>query len=184
MPGAPAASAAAGDRRDVAPPGHGPTLDTYLREGIVRVEAIYVKRAHRGVMDPVSEARLVAGQGIYGNVDRSRRRQVSLVSLDAWNRFMAALGGVASPARRRANIVVSGIDLEESRGRTLRIGEAELLIGGELTPCERMDEVIPGLQALMRPRWGGGVFAQVPRDGVIRVGDPIEWAAVDPGAPA
>jgi MOSC domain-containing protein YiiM len=38
-----------------------------------------------------------------------------------------------------------------------------------------MEEIAPGLQAAMRPDWRGGVFAQVLTDGVIRVGDRIDW---------
>jgi MOSC domain-containing protein YiiM len=149
-------------------------LTLILPGGFVRVEAIYIKRAHRGVMDEVREARLVAGQGLAGSVGRSSRRQVSVLSLENWTRFMDALGGAEPPSRRRANVVVSGVDLEETRGRVLRIGEGQLLIGGELTPCERMDEVIPGLRELMVPHWGGGVFGQVPFDAIIRVGDAVE----------
>jgi MOSC domain-containing protein YiiM len=141
------------------------------------IVAIYLKRAHRGPMDPVTEATLVAGKGLEGNVDRSRRRQVTLLELENWQRSTAEAGSGADPSRRRANIVVSGISLAHTRGRILRIGDARLAVGGELTPCERMDEVRQGLKAALRPDWRAGIFAQVLDGGVIRVGDPIEWGA-------
>ena len=141
------------------------------------IVAIYLKRAHRGPMDPVAEATLVAGKGLEGNVDRSRRRQVTLLELENWQLGTAEVGSAAEPSRRRANIVVSGIGLAQSRGRVLRIGDARLAVGGELTPCERMDEVHPGLKSALRPDWRAGIFAQVLDGGVIHVGDPIEWEA-------
>ena len=57
----------------------------------------------------------------------------------------------------------------------LHVGQCRLQVGGELTPCKLMDDVLPGLQAAMRPDWRGGVFAQVLDDGEIRVGDPVRW---------
>lgn len=140
-----------------------------------RVVALYLKRAHRGPMDPVREATAVVGQGLEGSVGRSRRRQVTLLELENWQRSTAQVGSDADPSRRRANVVVSGIALARTRGRVLRIGDVRLAVGGELTPCERIDDVQPGLQAALRPDWRAGVFAQVLTGGVIRAGDAIEW---------
>jgi MOSC domain-containing protein YiiM len=143
---------------------------------IGRVEVIWLKRAHRGPMDRVEEATLVAGQGISGSADRSRRRQVTLLESEAWVASMAELGVQKDPSLRRANILLTGLRLAHTRGRVLAIGDTRLAIGGELTPCERMDEAAPGLQAALRPDWRGGVFAQVMVGGVIRVGDSVRWA--------
>jgi MOSC domain-containing protein YiiM len=147
--------------------------ETVLQIG--RLEAIWLKRAHRGPMDAVSAARLVEGEGVEGSVDRGRRRQVTLLEREEWERFMTELGASIDPSSRRANLLVSGLRLAESRGRILTIGSVKLAIGGELTPCERMDQAFPGLQNAMRPNWGGGAFAEVIVGGTIQVGDPIAW---------
>lgn len=140
-----------------------------------RVEGLWTKRAHRGPMDPVREADLVAGQGLQGSVDRSRRRQVTIIASEAWARATAAIGWDPGPAARRANILVSGIDLAGTRGRVLAVGACRIEIGGELTPCERMDEAAPGLRRALEPEWRGGVFGAVLKGGTVRVGDTVDW---------
>lgn len=140
-----------------------------------RIERLWSKRVHRGPMDALTEATLVAGQGLDGSVGRSSRRQVTVISMEDWETATSAVGATVDPGRRRANIMVSGIELAHTRGRILRAGAARLAIGGELTPCERMDEAAPGLRSALVPDWRGGVFAQVIEGGVVRLGDAVEW---------
>lgn len=140
-----------------------------------RLEAIWLKRAHRGKMDPVAQAELIAGKGLADNVDRSRRRQVTLLEREVWERVTGHLGASLPAVARRANLLVSGVKLVRTRGQILRVGGTRLVVGGELTPCERMDEALPGLQDALKPEWYGGVFAQVLDGGVISVGDAIDW---------
>ncbi len=44
-----------------------------------RLEAIWLKRAHRGPMDARESVVLIAGKGLEGGIDRSSRRQVTII---------------------------------------------------------------------------------------------------------
>jgi MOSC domain-containing protein YiiM len=139
------------------------------------LERIWIKRMKRGPMDAVPAADLLAGKGIAGNANRAGRRQVTLLDADRWAEALAELGADLDPAARRANLLLRGIDLEESRGRVIRIGEVHIRIEGETKPCERMDEALPGLQAALRPGWRGGAYGVVLVGGAVNVGDRATW---------
>lgn len=140
-----------------------------------RVEKIWIKRSKRGVMDPVQHASLIENRGIVGNANQRGRRQVTILESERWQEHMDAMDANIDPSKRRANIFVSGISLKDTRNQVLQIGEVCLRIAGETKPCERMDEALPGLQAVMRPAWGGGAFAIVLNDGDIKVGDEVKF---------
>ena len=145
------------------------------RPGPGRVERLWVKRAHKGPMDAQTAIELVPARGVAGSADRGGRRQVTLLEREVWEAMMRELGSDADPDTRRANVLVSGIDLRKSRGRVLRIGQARVRIAGEVKPCERMEETVPGLRALMFPDWRGGAFAEILEGGSVAVGDTVAW---------
>ena len=140
-----------------------------------RLEAIWRKRAHRGPMDPLSEATLEAGRGITGDANSGGRRQVTIIERERWDAHMSALGAKLDPSTRRANLMISGLPLANSRGRTLRIGATRIRIFGETKPCEQMDIALPGLRRTMYDNWGGGAFGEVLEGGPITVGDAVAW---------
>ncbi len=126
-------------------------------------------------MDAHSKAELEVGFGLKGNADRGGRRQVTLLSQERWDELMSQIGAALPPAVRRANLVLSGIDLENTRGRVLRMGSCRMRIVGETRPCEQMEEAAAGLQEAMRSGWGGGAYAEVLEGGAIGVGDTVSW---------
>jgi MOSC domain-containing protein YiiM len=139
------------------------------------LESIWIKRFKRGPMDPAREAQLVAGRGIVGNANQGGKRQVTIISREAWDVVTRELGAEVPPQTRRANLLVSGVELANTRGRVLRVGECRVRVYGETKPCWQMEEAHAGLQSALRPDWRGGAFAEVLDDGRIAVGDPVEW---------
>lgn len=135
---------------------------------------IWIKRMHRGPMDPVSSAQVLTGRGIVGNANQGGKRQVTIVSSKNWQDVTAPLGETPDPRLRRANLLVSDVDLVDSRGKILRVGKVRIRIYGETRPCEQMEDAIPGLQEAMSVPWGGGAFGEVLDDGEIAVGDSVE----------
>jgi MOSC domain-containing protein YiiM len=136
-----------------------------------RVEGLWIKRAHRGPMDPVRAVTVVEGEGIETDANRGRsKRQVTIIEKEVFDEIAQELPGV-EPFMRRANVMVSGVPLRESRGQVLTLGAVRLKILGETRPCERMDAQVHGLTAALDPGWNGGVFGVVLDSGEIRVGD-------------
>jgi MOSC domain-containing protein YiiM len=102
---------------------------------------------------------------------------VTLVSAEAWRDVCAELRADVPWHKRRANLLVEGLDLSKTLGQTLAVGTVRLKIHGESKPCGIMDEMHAGLRKALVPDGRGGVYAQVLQGGVIHVGDSIHIEA-------
>ena len=149
--------------------------------GGAQLDAIWIKRMRREPMDPAEGASLVANAGIVGCANQGGKRQVTIIEREVFDEIRRALPD-AVPIMRRANFMVSGIRLENSRGKVLTVGDVRIQLFGETRPCERMDEQCAGLTSALDPDWRGGAYGVVLDDGDVRVGDPVSLEAASPPA--
>ncbi|MCB1022860.1 MAG: MOSC domain-containing protein [Acidobacteria bacterium] len=136
---------------------------------------IWAREEWGGEMRLLDSASLTAGKGMAEDVSFGSRRQVTIIEEDVWNSVMAQLKSDLPPQTRRANLMVSGIKLKETRGKILNIGECRIEILGESAPCASMDKKLPGLKDALKPDWNGGAFGSVLDGGKINIGDKVYW---------
>ncbi len=64
--------------------------------------------------------------------------------------------------------------MPQTIGARVRIGaDVVIEVRTECDPCERMEELLPGLRAALEPDWRGGALGKVISGGTIAVGDSI-----------
>ena len=100
-------------------------------------------------------------------------RQVTVMTKESWDAVCEDLNIKLHWTTRRANILIEGLDLENSTGDILKIGKFYLEITGELDPCERMDEECVGLKKALTPNWRGGVTCKILSEGFISENDAV-----------
>ena len=100
-------------------------------------------------------------------------RQVTVMTLENWKATCDELDRHLHWTTRRANIMIEGIDLENTTGNLLRIGNFMLEITGELNPCSRMDEQKEGLTKALTPNWRGGVKCKILSEGIVNENDEV-----------
>ena len=146
-----------------------------MEDSVGRLEAIWIKRAHGGPMDSVQSIVAVENAGLDGNADQGGWRQVTLIEKEVFDRISEARGEVVDPSVRRANFLLSGIRLEETRERVLCVGDLRIEIRGMTRPCEVMNAQHEGLREDLEPNWGAGAFGVVLGDANVSVGDGVSW---------
>jgi len=137
--------------------------------------AIWARKEWGGEMSPLDAANLVEGKGLVEDVSFGGRRQITIIEEEAWTNVMKQLSSDLPPETRRANLLVSGISLKESRGQILKIGDCRIKITGETKPCAAMDAKLPGLRKALKPDWNGGAIGKVLDSGKILVGEKVIW---------
>jgi MOSC domain-containing protein YiiM len=133
----------------------------------------------RGLMETLDHADVTVEQGIHGDFRGSlkpgrNKRQVTVLDAEGWYKALRELGTPVPWEQRRVNLLVEGLALEESVGARIVFDSGLVLeVTGECDPCSRMEEVAPGLKAVLLPHWRGGVTTRVLESGPIRVGDNV-----------
>ena len=137
------------------------------------VQGIAVRDASRAPMKEQQQVEVTLQQGIVQDYRGTGLRQVTFLDAGQWQEILDELGVDLPWYTRRANVLIEGIDLPTTVGRRLQVGACRFAIGGETTPCERMDEIQPGLRRILTPALRGGVWGKVLQGGVLRIGDEV-----------
>ncbi|MEJ6777085.1 MAG: MOSC domain-containing protein [Crocinitomicaceae bacterium] len=137
--------------------------------------SIAQRKKSRSLMEELSTSVISFANGV-GSDFRGKnkgKRQVTILTEESWNTTSKIYGEKIPWTVRRANLFISGFDLENSKGKKLVIGDVQLEITGELKPCNRMNEQLEGLTEILTFNWRGGVCCKIISEGVVSIGDPI-----------
>ncbi|MFN2470264.1 MAG: MOSC domain-containing protein [Gaiellaceae bacterium] len=137
---------------------------------MARIANVWVSPAkNSGRMDARDRARAVAGHGLEGcaHARAGTKREVLFASRE----HLDAVG--VEPGRIRENFTVEGADVHDwPIGQRVRAGSALFEITMVCDPCERMDEIRPGLREELEDR--RGMLARVLETGEVAAGDELE----------
>ena len=128
-------------------------------------------------MTEVREIIVLAGRGPEVENRKPGKREITLLSAESWAAACRDLGVDLPWWYRRANLLIEGLDLSATIGRTLSIGSTRIQVHGETKPCGLMDQQHAGLRQALVLDCRGGVYGQVLTGGTIRVGDPVTLSA-------
>ena len=139
------------------------------------VVALQLNVGHRKPMVPVDRVNALLEQGFEGDRHLKKAngtRTVLLMEQEVLDHFQLA------PGATREQVTVRGLELNTLvPGSRIRIGGATLEVVGQCAPCERMNELKPGLREELQGR--RGQFVRVVAPGSFAVGDTI--VKVPPG---
>lgn len=128
-------------------------------------------------MQVIDSAQITVANGILGDFrGTQQQRQITILSESAWRKACAEIDADLPWTTRRANLLVDEVEFSASYvGKTVRIGDVELMVTRETDPCSNMDAQHQGLTAALTPDWRGGICCNVIKPGEIKIGDQIEF---------
>jgi MOSC domain-containing protein YiiM len=128
----------------------------------------------REPMETPNEVLVTIEAGVQGDCHGSEPdRQVTVISADSWRDACRDLEMEVPWTKRRANLLLGGIDLRETKGALISIGDVQLEVVCENPPCRVKDIQQDGLRKALRPGWRAGVSWRVLTGGKLRVGDSV-----------
>ena len=147
-----------------------------------QLEHIHITAAKRGAMEPLTEARLVAGKGIEGDryflgtgtysIKPEPGRQVTLIEAETLEALARDEGIELAPHEHRRNLTVRGVPLNHLVGRRFRVG-AVLLEATRLNlPCKYL-ELVTGKAVYQPLIHRSGLNCIIVEGGAIKPGDPV-----------
>lgn len=139
-----------------------------------KIKEIAIREKIRAPMELIKAANVDIKTGIDGDIrGGTLKRQVTLLTAEAWRAVCQDLQVELPWTVRRANILVEGIELPQTSGYRIEIGEILLEVTRQTDPCSRMDEQHMGLTKTLMPDWRGGVCCNVIQGGKIAIGDNV-----------
>lgn len=149
---------------------------------VLSVHRVAVKN---GPTEKLDTASFVANFGLEGDwrSRKNRGRQITLIEAEALEEVARILKLPAIPAgASRRQVLVRGIDLNTTVGKTLRVGPLLIKVEALCDPCRNMESMVgSGAHRAMENR--GGVCARVLEGGTLRPGDTVEIVADKPEPP-
>jgi MOSC domain-containing protein YiiM len=146
-----------------------------------RLVAIYTTTVAGAPMASHDEIGAIAGAGLEGDRYATNTGEFSDKEGSGREVTLIAREAVAEAARRgvpigehetRRNLVTEGVDLLDLIGKTFSVGDVLMTGMRVCPPCGYLQRITrPGVMAALQG--GGGLRAEILRDGVVRVGDPI-----------
>jgi MOSC domain-containing protein YiiM len=142
------------------------------------IKAIAIKNRPRVDMQLIDSARVSVASGILGDFRGAQPgRQLTILSESAWQKACAEVNADLPWTTRRANLLVDEVEFNAGFvGKTVRIGDVELVVTEETNPCSLMDAQHQGLTAALTPQWRGGICCNVVKPGDIKIGDRVEFS--------
>ena len=139
-----------------------------------RLVGIARRDQKRAEMEILDDAEISEQTGVANDFrGKPGKRQVTVISAEAWAAACEELGQEIPWTTRRANLLTEDIELPQRTGDVIEIAGVRLLVTMKVDPCSRMDEQFQGLRSALIPEWRGGVACTVLKGGPVRLRDRV-----------
>ena len=100
-------------------------------------------------------------------------QEIRVVTIENWNTVCEELNSKLHWTLSQSNIIIEGVDLVDSVGDVLKIGNFYLEITSKNIPNETYDKNFSGLTKALDQNWRAGVIAKVYSEGFVNEGDAV-----------